>query len=87
MDYLNTLITKTASIHNAIKLIKQLPACHWLTNMYKRSFKNKLMFISAAIFFTLYNTSSYIKTKRQILNSLPPPPIIPFDLPFGDHTL
>lgn len=84
MDYLNTLATNNAPIHNAVKLIKQLPVTHKLTDMYRRSSKNELMFIGAATFLTLYNLSAYIKAKRQRLNL---PPTIPFALPIVGHSL
>ncbi|KAG2210477.1 hypothetical protein INT47_002419 [Mucor saturninus] len=84
MDYLNKLATNNAPIHNAVKLIKQLPVTHKLTDMYRRSSKNELMFIGAATFLTLYNLSAYIKAKRQRLNL---PPTIPFALPIVGHSL
>lgn len=83
MDYLNKLQTN-APIQNAIQLIKQLPVTHRLTDMYKRSTKNELMFVGAATFITLYNLSAYIKAQRQKLNL---PPAVPFSLPLFGHTL
>lgn len=84
MDYINTLTTRNAPIHNAVQLIKQLPVTNKLLNMYKRSSKNELMLIGAATFITLYNLSTYLKAKRQRLNL---PPTVPYSLPLFGHTL
>lgn len=84
MDYINTLITQNAPIHNAVQLIKQFPVTHKLTDMYKRSSKNELMFIGAATFIALYNLSAYLNTKRQKLNL---PPTVPYGLPLVGHSL
>lgn len=83
MDYLNTLTTN-APIQNAVQLIKQFPVTHRLTDMYKRSSKNELMFVGAATFLTLYNLSAYIKAKRQKLNL---PPMASYSLPLFGHGL
>lgn len=84
MDYLDTLVRQNAPIQNAVKLIKQFPVTHKLTDMYNRSSKNELWLIGTATFITLYNLSSYLKEKRQKLNL---PPTVPFGLPLFGHTL
>ncbi|KAG2200076.1 hypothetical protein INT47_007721 [Mucor saturninus] len=84
MDYINTIATKNAPIHNAIQIIKQLPITEKLIHMYKRSSKNELLFIGTATFITLYNLSAYLKVKRQKLNS---PPTVPYSLPLFGHNL
>jgi hypothetical protein len=83
MDFVDTL-SKSVPIHNAIKLIKQLPITHHLTTFYQRSSRNELAFVGAATFLTLYNISSYIQSKRQKLNL---PPTVPFALPLIGHQL
>jgi hypothetical protein len=83
MDFVNTL-SQSAPIHNAIQLIAQLPITHQLTSVYQRSSRNELAFVGAATFLTLYNLSSYIKSKTQKLNL---PPTVPFALPLIGHTL
>lgn len=83
MDYLQT-ISQSAPIHNAIRLIQNLPLTHKLEEFYKRASRNELMFVGAAAFLTLYNLKTYINAKRQKLNL---PPYVPYGLPLIGHTL
>ncbi|KAI7895834.1 cytochrome P450 [Mucor mucedo] len=84
MDYLNTLTTHNTHIHNAVDLVRKFPVTQKLTDMYKRSSKNELLFIGAATYIALYNFSAYIKEKRQKLNN---PPAVPYGLPIFGHSL
>lgn len=81
MDYINSF-SKSLPIHHAVQLIQ--PFSYKLTDMYKRSSRNELMFVGAATFFTLYNISYHFKTKQHKLNL---PPSVPFALPFFGHGL
>lgn len=84
MDYLNTVVSHSAPIQNAVRLIKQLPVTNHLIDIYNRSSKNERYFIGAATFITLYNLSAYIKEKRQKLHLAP---LVPFGLPLLGHDL
>lgn len=84
MEYLNTLATQNTHIHNAVNLVRQFPVTQKLTDMYKRSSRNELIFIGAATYLTLYNFSAYIKARRQKLNN---PPAVPYGLPIFGHSL
>ncbi|GAN03790.1 cytochrome p450 superfamily protein [Mucor ambiguus] len=83
MDYLQT-ISQSTPIHNAIRIIQNLPLAHKLEEFYKRASRNELMFVGAAAFLTLYNLKAYINAKRQKLNL---PPYVPYGLPLLGHTL
>lgn len=83
MDYLQT-ISQSAPIHNAIRLIQNLPATHRLEEFYKRASRNELIFVGSAVFLTLYNLKAYINAKRQKLNL---PPTVAYGLPLVGHTL
>ncbi|KAI8982138.1 cytochrome P450 [Mycotypha africana] len=82
MDF---IITKASPpIQQALQIIQQSPIVEQLERLYRRSSRNELIFIGTATFLTLYNLSSYIKTKCQKLNA---PPTVPFSLPLIGHTL
>ncbi|KAI7889564.1 cytochrome P450 [Mucor mucedo] len=81
MEYLNTA-SKSISIHNAVQLTGLIQ--HRLTDIYKRSTKNELMFIGAATFFALYHLPNCFKSRKKKLNL---PPKVPFALPFFGHSL